>query len=127
MSSVARGRTSASTARRAASMERAMVRSSLPSGATGIQERMPEPPFGARRPPPVADVPPAALADGIVPAKGWLLALIAARALHDAPAVPTAELARDAPKLCAAILRATGSDAKLELPPVAARAGAMAG
>jgi GGDEF domain-containing protein len=78
-------------------------------------------------PAPVADVPPPALADGVAPAKGWLLALIAARDLHDAPAVPTAELARDAPKLCAAILRAVGSNAGLELPPLAARAGAMAG
>jgi GGDEF domain-containing protein len=78
-------------------------------------------------PAPVADVPPAAIADGVAPAKGWLLALIAARELQDAAAVPTAELARDAPKLCAAILRAVGSDAELELPPLAARAGAMAG
>jgi GGDEF domain-containing protein len=78
-------------------------------------------------PAPVADVPPAAIADGVAPAKGWLLALIAARDLQDAAAVPTAELARDAPKLCAAILRAVGSDAELELPPLATRAGAMAG
>jgi GGDEF domain-containing protein len=78
-------------------------------------------------PAPVADVPPPALADGVAPAKGWLLALIAARELQDAAAVPTAELARDAPKLCAAILRAVGSDAELELPPLAVRAGAMAG
>jgi GGDEF domain-containing protein len=79
------------------------------------------------RPPPVADVPPAALADGVAPAKGWLLALIEARELHDAPAVPVAELARDGPKLCAAILRAVGSDAALDLAPLAARAGALAG
>jgi GGDEF domain-containing protein len=79
------------------------------------------------RPAPVADVPPAALADGVAPAKGWLLALIAARELQDAPAVPTAELARDAPKLCAAILRAVGSDGDRDLSPLAARAGAMAG
>jgi GGDEF domain-containing protein len=78
-------------------------------------------------PAPVADVPPAAIADGVAPTKGWLLALIAARDLQDAAAVPTAELARDAPKLCAAILRAVGSDAELELPALAARAGAMAG
>jgi GGDEF domain-containing protein len=78
-------------------------------------------------PAPVADVPPAAIADGVAPAKGWLLALIAARDLQDAPAVPTAELARDAPTLCAAILRAVGSDAELDLSPLAARAGAMAG
>jgi hypothetical protein len=49
---------------------------------------MPEAPFGARRPHPVADVPPAALADGQAPAKGWLLALVAARPLRDAPALP---------------------------------------
>ena len=78
-------------------------------------------------PAPVADVPPPAIADGVAPAKGWLLALIAARELQDAPAVPTAELARDAPKLCAAILRAVGSDAEVDVSPLAARAGAMAG
>jgi Diguanylate cyclase, GGDEF domain len=78
-------------------------------------------------PAPVADVPPDAIADGVAPAKGWLLALIAARDLQDAPAVPAAELARDAPTLCAAILRAVGSDAELDLSPLAARAGAMAG
>jgi GGDEF domain-containing protein len=89
---------------------------------------MPEAPFGARRPRPVADVPPAALADGDAPAKGWLLALVAARPLREAPALPTAELAAEAPALCAAILRAVGSDAGLtELEPVAARAGALAG
>jgi GGDEF domain-containing protein len=78
-------------------------------------------------PAPVADVPPPAIADGVAAAKGWLLALIAARDLQDAPAVPTAELARDAPKLCAAILRAVGSNAELDLSPLAGRAGAMAG
>jgi GGDEF domain-containing protein len=95
---------------------------------------MPDPRFGARRPYPVADVPPAALADGQAAAKGWLLALMAARPLHDAPAVPTAELARDAPGLCTAILRAVGSDGELprlqpggDLAPLAARAGALAG
>jgi GGDEF domain-containing protein len=78
-------------------------------------------------PAPIADVPPAAIADGEAPAKAWLLALMAARELRDAPAVPVAELARDGPRLCAAILRAVGSDAAAELPPQAARAGAMAG
>jgi Diguanylate cyclase, GGDEF domain len=78
-------------------------------------------------PAPVADVPPAAIADGMAPAKAWLVTLIAERELRDAPAVPVAELARDGPQLCAAVLRAVGSDAALELPPVAARAGAMAG
>ena len=74
---------------------------------------MPEAPFGARRPHPVADVPPAALADGQAPAKGWLLALVAARPLRDAPALPVPDLARDAPALCAAVLRAVGSERKL--------------
>ena len=46
---------------------------------------MPEAPFGPRRPHPVADVPPAALADGQAPAKGWLLALVAARPLQRRP------------------------------------------
>jgi hypothetical protein len=78
-------------------------------------------------PAPVADVPPAAIADGVAPAKAWLLALMAECELRDAPAIPVAELARDAPVLCAAVLRAVGSDAALELPPAAARAGAMAG
>jgi GGDEF domain-containing protein len=95
---------------------------------------MPEAPFGARRPHPVADVPPAALADGQAPAKGWLLALVAARPLQDAPALPMPDLARDAPALCEAILRAVGSEAELrrlqdggDLVALAARAGALAG
>jgi GGDEF domain-containing protein len=95
---------------------------------------MPEAPFGARRPHPVADVPPAALADGQAPAKGWLLALLAARPLRDAPALPVPDLARDAPALCTAVLRAIGSDAELrrlesggDLADLAGRAGALAG
>ena len=95
---------------------------------------MPDAPFGARRPHPVADVPPAGLADGQAPAKGWLLALVAARPLRDAPALPMPDLARDAPELCAAILRAVGSDGDLrrlqdggDLVALAARAGPLAG
>jgi GGDEF domain-containing protein len=95
---------------------------------------MPEAPFGARRPHPVADVPPAALADGQAPAKGWLLALVSARPLRDAPALPVPDLARDAPALCAAVMRAVGSEAELrrlesggDLAGLAARAGALAG
>jgi GGDEF domain-containing protein len=89
-------------------------------------------PFGARRPRAVADVPPAALADGQVPAKGWLLALVAGRPLAGAAALPTAAIARDAPLLCAAALRAVGSDADLErleggdLASLAARVGELA-
>ena len=95
---------------------------------------MPEAPFGARRPHAVADVPPAALADGQAPAKGWLLALVAARPLRDAPALPVPDLARDAPALCAAVLRAVGSEAELrrlesggDLADLAGRAGKLAG
>jgi GGDEF domain-containing protein len=93
-----------------------------------------EDPFGAGRPRPVADVPPPALADGQAPAQRWLLRLIAARPLHDVPAIPTAELAREGPALCAAVLRAVGSESEVrrlqpdgELAALAARAGAMAG
>ena len=106
----------------------------LPSCLAGIQVAMPEVPFGARRPHPVADVPPAALADGQAPAKGWLLALVAARPLRDAPALPVPDLARDAPALCAAVLRAVGSEVELrrlesggDLAGLAARAGELAG
>jgi GGDEF domain-containing protein len=95
---------------------------------------MPEPPIGAGPPRPVADLPPADVADGEAAAKRWLLGLMAARPLRDAPAVPTAQLARDAPVLCAAMLRAVGSDRALPaLQPggdharLAARAGALAG
>jgi GGDEF domain-containing protein len=93
-----------------------------------------EDPLGAGRPRPVADVPPPALADGQAPAQRWLLRLIAARPLHDVPAIPTAELAREGPALCAAALRAVGSEPELprlqpdgDLAALAARAGAMAG
>jgi GGDEF domain-containing protein len=90
---------------------------------------MAEPPFGARRPRPVADVPPAALADGEAVAKGWLLALLAQRPLGDAGDVPVAELARDGPRLCAAALRAVGSDAAVDELRAgdAARVGELAG
>jgi GGDEF domain-containing protein len=109
-------------------MESAMAQIIAAVGRDWYPGPMPEAQFGARRPRPVADVPPAALADGDAPAKGWLLALMAARPLRDAPAVPAAELAAEGPALCAAILRAVGSDAGLaELAPLAARAGALAG
>jgi GGDEF domain-containing protein len=91
---------------------------------------MAEPPFGARRPRPVADVPPPALADGEAAAKGWLLALLARRPLGEAGGVPVAELAREGPELCAATLRAVGSDAALDElrgGRLAARAGELAG
>jgi GGDEF domain-containing protein len=88
----------------------------------------------ARRPRPVADVPPAALADGVAVAKAWLLALLADAPLTDAARVPVADLAADGPALCAALLRAVGSDAALDrlapggdLEAPAAGAAALAG
>lgn len=92
-------------------------------------------PSVARRPRPVADAPVAALvaqADSV--ARDWLLALLAASPLERASAVPVADLAREAPSLCAAMARALASDAELErlgvggdLAGAAARAGALAG
>lgn len=83
---------------------------------------------------PVADAPLAALADGDALAKGWLLTLIAGAPLAQASAVPTADMARDAPALCDGMVAALASDAGLErlapggdLHPLAARAGAMTG
>ena len=88
----------------------------------------------ARRPRPVADIPPAALADGTAVAKAWLLALVAATPLDAVPALPAADLAREAPGLCAGVLRAVGSDAELDrlapggdLADLAARAGRLGG
>ncbi|HEU4977836.1 MAG TPA: hypothetical protein VFT42_02975 [Solirubrobacteraceae bacterium] len=95
---------------------------------------MGEGPFGMRRPRPVAGLPLDALADGEAPAKAWLLALIERAPLAAAGQVPAADLAREAPALCAAMLRALESDqalARLEpggdLAGLAARAGALAG
>jgi GGDEF domain-containing protein len=95
---------------------------------------MPEPPFGVRRPRPAAGVPPAALADGEAAAKGWLLWLVAARRLGAAADLAVAELAREGPSLCAAVLEAVGSDDDLsrlepggDRAPLAERAGLLAG
>jgi len=89
---------------------------------------------GPRVPRPVADVPPAALADGEAVAKAWLLELLAARPLADAAELPVADLAARGPGLCAAVLRAVGSRAGLDgLAPggdaaaLAAAAGDLAG
>jgi GGDEF domain-containing protein len=91
-------------------------------------------PPGARRPRPVADLPPPSLADGAAPAKAWLVALVDAAPLEAVPSLPAADLAAHAPALCAAVLRAVGSDRELErLAPggeasaLAARTGALAG
>lgn len=88
----------------------------------------------SRRPRPVADAPIAGLEDGVAVAKGWLLALLAERPLDGAAGVHVGELAREAPALAAAMLRALASDAELErlgpggdLAGVAARAGVLGG
>jgi diguanylate cyclase (GGDEF)-like protein len=88
--------------------------------------------LSSRRPPrPVAGAP---AADARDMAKAWLLGLLADAPLEAAGAVPAADLAREAPALCAAVLRALASDAELarlrpggELAELAARAGALGG
>src|SRR6476661_5929703 len=61
---------------------------------------------GPRVPRPVADVPPAALADGRAVAKGWLLELVAARPLANAPELPVADLAARGPAAAVAAVAA---------------------
>ncbi len=67
-------------------------------------------------------------------AKGWLLALLEQAPLDDAPRILAADLTRDGPRVCEALLRAIGSDAderRLEsdgaLAPLAGRVGELAG
>jgi len=69
--------------------------------------------FDSRVPRPVAEVPPARLADGTVVAKAWLLAQVAASPLEAVAGLATEEFAHHAPELCAAVLRAIGSEAEL--------------
>jgi diguanylate cyclase (GGDEF)-like protein len=82
------------------------------------------PAHGSADPRPVADAPLAALGDGSVVAKAWLLELVAGRDLQDAAGLPVADFARGAPALCAAVIAALGADAPLarvaELAPGAA-------
>jgi len=42
--------------------------------------------------------------------KGWLLALLEQAALEDAPAILAADVARDGPRVCEAIVRALADD-----------------
>lgn len=88
----------------------------------------------ARAARPVADAPLDALADADALAKGWLLTLIADAPLQQAAALPAADLARDAPPLCAAMCAGLMSEDALDrlrgdgdLVPLAARAGRLAG
>jgi GGDEF domain-containing protein len=66
-------------------------------------------------------------------AKGWLLALLEEAPLEDAPAILAADLAREGPRLCDAVLRAITDEADLRrlqrggaLTVLAARAGELA-
>lgn len=83
---------------------------------------------------PVADAPVADLADAEGLAKGWLITLVAGAPLAQAASLPTAELAREAPALCSAMVAALASEDALgrlrpegDLGPLAARAGRLAG
>jgi GGDEF domain-containing protein len=67
-----------------------------------------------RRARPVADAPVDALllrAEDL--AKGWLLALLEQAPLDDAPAILAADLARDGPRLCSAVVRALADESDL--------------
>jgi GGDEF domain-containing protein len=88
-----------------------------------------------RRARPVADAPIDALLARLEDiAKGWLLALLEQAPLDDAPAILAADLARDGPRACEAIVRALGDDDDLRrieaggaLEPLVAQVGAFAG
>ncbi len=65
---------------------------------------------------PVADAPiEALLADAEELARRWILTLIATRPLEAVGAMALDDLAREAPQLCAQLVRALGSDAELHL------------
>lgn len=68
------------------------------------------------------------LVDGRAVAKAWLIALLDEAPLERAAHLPTADLVAEAPRLCAQLLAALGSDAALaELPAAARAAGRLAG
>ena len=83
---------------------------------------------------PVADAPiESLLARSEDLAKGWLLALLENAPLGDAPRIMAADLSRDGPRICDAIVRAIADDRDLDrlaeggaLAPLAARAGELA-
>jgi GGDEF domain-containing protein len=88
-----------------------------------------------RRARPVADAP----IDSLLTrsedlAKGWLLALLEQSSLDDAPGILAADLSRDGPRICDAVLRAIADDTDLRrleaggaLRALAGRAGELAG
>src|SRR5579875_1518010 len=96
---------------------------------------MPPVPPRRRRARPVADAPvDALLARGEELARGWLLALLEEAPLQAAPAILTTDLAREAPRLCDALVRALADDRDLRrlapggaLHELAGRTGRLAG
>ncbi len=96
---------------------------------------MPPVPPRRRRARPVADAPiDALLLRSEELAKGWLLALLEDAPLEEAAAILAADLSRDGPRICDAVLRAIASDTDLRrlepagaLRPLAARVGELAG
>jgi GGDEF domain-containing protein len=96
---------------------------------------MPSTPPRRRRARPVADAP----IDSLLPrsadlTKGWLLALLEQASLDEAPGILNADLPRDGPRVCDAVLRAIVDDTDLRrlepdgaLTPLAARVGELAG
>ncbi len=88
-----------------------------------------------RRARPVADAPIEALLQRTEDlTKGWLLALLERAPLDDAPRILAADLTREGPRVCAAMLRAIADETdhrRLEpggaLEPLAARVGELAG
>jgi GGDEF domain-containing protein len=88
-----------------------------------------------RRARPVADAPiDVLLSESENLTKGWLLALLEQAPLDDAPRILAADLTRDGPRVCEAMLRAIADDTDLRrlepggaLAPLAARVGELAG
>jgi GGDEF domain-containing protein len=88
-----------------------------------------------RRARPVGDAPiDALLAHAEDLAKGWLMALLEQAPLDEAPAIMAADLTRDGPRVCEAVLRALTDDTDLRrlepdgaLTPLASRVGELAG
>ena len=136
--SAASGRTAASTRARASATEMSeegTARSSQRRPARWYQPGMARDPSPRpRRPRPVADAPVELAERGEALAKGWLLELLDAAPLEAAAALPAVDFAREAPALCAAVVRALASEAELDrlrpdgdLYELAARAGALCG
>jgi GGDEF domain-containing protein len=88
-----------------------------------------------RRARPVADAPIETLLAGIEDlTKGWLLALLEQHELDEAPRILAADLTRDGPRVCDAVVRSIATDSDLRrlepggaLEPLVSRTGVLAG